>query len=1161
MAASTSSAADPSLHKYDVFVSFRGETRNSFTSHLYSSLCQKQIKAYIDEVSLEKGDDISRALPKAIEESAISIIIFSENYADSRWCLDELVHILKCKKVKDQIVMPIFYGIDPSHVRYQKETYAAAFVKHEECFKDKTEKVREWRQALTDAAGLSGWDSRGKSESVLVQQVVEDVMRKLKSISSLSIDDFKGLLGIRTQLCKIESLLCFDSPNVLILGIWGMGGIGKTTLARVVFKCFSNRFEGACFLESVREESQRKGLVALEKEVFSKLLREKDPDVSNPFVNVRFSRTKALLVLDDVDNFEQLERLAGDRDRFGPGSKIIVTSRDLQVLNQLIDVRYEVQALDPNEASQLFYLKAFKENSCKTGYEEISAKVVSYTGGNPLALQVLGSYLKSLGSKEWESALEKLKRIPHVNIQKVLRISYDGLDTEEQDIFLDIACFFKDEEKDFVESILEHKSIIAITVLVHKSLITIDQEGFIRMHDLIQEMGWEIVRQSTKKLGKPSRLWTTEDVSNMLENNKGTEAIEGIYLPWMEEEVQLRPDVFEEMCKLRLLKIARHYVAESWKVNKVYIDGDLKYLPNGLRYLHWEDYPGKSLPSNFKPQNLVELNMPYSNLEQLWDGVQKLGSLKSINLYRSKLLTKIPDLSLAAKLESINLSYCESLIYIPSINLQATFDKPAYKHQWLTFCESVLRTPGFIILYGCYSLRTLPKVSGNITKLDLSLTALKELPSSIESLENLLSLDLCGCHNLNSLPKLPRNIEELDLECSGIEQIPPSSIECLCSLRELSLRFCESLESLPSNINLMKALERLYLDECENLKFIPESLGKLTRLQELSLSGCSKLESLPMLSGLCSLTKLVLSYCNIREIQASIGVFYKLKELDVSKCKNLQSLPELPLFIESVNANNCSSLKMVSTLRSTLTLGRSLHKYDTDSDDYKWEFSLVHCTNLSEDAINNIFREFLHKVFCTATTPPEVVHPERPIEWCQVVRYPTKEIPRWFNNQSEGSSITITLPPNWYNPKTFLGFVVSIIADHDMDEDEDEAEFYSMVECKLHLLTTKDSFRVAVFRHEVASCLDHIVMCYSYFDHSKANFEKYQEASFEFRIYYGRVKRCGVRLLYLKDALEEPDNGTTDNFESLRTDVIGSDTDYATTYDSDEPPPKRSQNL
>ncbi|KAL5574164.1 hypothetical protein UlMin_023761, partial [Ulmus minor] len=158
----SSSCVDPSLYKYDVFISFRGEdTRLNFTSHLYKALCQNRIRAFIDEDRLKKGDDVSRALPKAIEESAISIIIFSTNYASSTWCLDELVHILKCKKDKDQIAVPIFHGVDPSDIRKQKRSYADAFVEHQQRFNNAIDKVQEWRQALKEASGICGWDSRG----------------------------------------------------------------------------------------------------------------------------------------------------------------------------------------------------------------------------------------------------------------------------------------------------------------------------------------------------------------------------------------------------------------------------------------------------------------------------------------------------------------------------------------------------------------------------------------------------------------------------------------------------------------------------------------------------------------------------------------------------------------------------------------------------------------------------------------------------------------------------------------------------------------------------------------------------------------------------------------------------------------------------------------
>lgn len=147
--------------KYDVFLSFRGEdTRNNFTSHLYAALKRKQIETYIDEKSLERGDDITLALPEAIQRSKISIIIFSKGYASSTWCLRELVHILECRQENKQMVIPVFYEVDPSHIRKQEGSYGEAFLKHQEHFEDKMGIVQKWRAALTESADLSGWDSQ-----------------------------------------------------------------------------------------------------------------------------------------------------------------------------------------------------------------------------------------------------------------------------------------------------------------------------------------------------------------------------------------------------------------------------------------------------------------------------------------------------------------------------------------------------------------------------------------------------------------------------------------------------------------------------------------------------------------------------------------------------------------------------------------------------------------------------------------------------------------------------------------------------------------------------------------------------------------------------------------------------------------------------------------
>ena len=152
---STPSSSTTTLtKKYEVFLSFRGEdTRYGFTSHLYDALCRKQIVTFIDN-EIEKGDELSSALMTAIKESKISVVIFSKDYATAKWCLRELVEILECKKMNNQIVLPVFYRVVPSDVRHQTGSFKDSFVKHE---KELHEEVITWRQALAEASDISGW--------------------------------------------------------------------------------------------------------------------------------------------------------------------------------------------------------------------------------------------------------------------------------------------------------------------------------------------------------------------------------------------------------------------------------------------------------------------------------------------------------------------------------------------------------------------------------------------------------------------------------------------------------------------------------------------------------------------------------------------------------------------------------------------------------------------------------------------------------------------------------------------------------------------------------------------------------------------------------------------------------------------------------------------
>ena len=138
----SSSFSNTPQFKYDVFISFRGEdTRYNITSHLHKALCNKQIDTFID-YKLNRGDEISASLLEAIEKSQISVIVFSRDYASSKWCLEELVKILECREKNKQIVIPVFYGVDPSDVRHQTGSFAKAFAEHEQLFKESLHKVQ-----------------------------------------------------------------------------------------------------------------------------------------------------------------------------------------------------------------------------------------------------------------------------------------------------------------------------------------------------------------------------------------------------------------------------------------------------------------------------------------------------------------------------------------------------------------------------------------------------------------------------------------------------------------------------------------------------------------------------------------------------------------------------------------------------------------------------------------------------------------------------------------------------------------------------------------------------------------------------------------------------------------------------------------------------------
>ncbi|KAG2667091.1 hypothetical protein I3760_15G095100 [Carya illinoinensis] len=673
---------------------------------------------------------------------------------------------------------------------------------------------------------------------------------------------------MESRVQHIYSLLSIEKNDIVhMVGIFGVGGIGKTTIAKAVYNMISSKFEGSCFLKNIRETSKsERGMVQLQEKLLSDILgasRGCNIDLVDRGTNVikdRLRSKRVLLILDDVDEWGQLKVLARECDWFGLGSRIIITTRDQNLLtNHDVEARYELERFNHDEAFKLFSLCAFKRERPLENYVELTERIIGYAGGLPLALEVLGSDLHGRSLQEWESALDEYKRIPHEKIQKILRMSFDGLRESEKNIFLDIACFFKGFRKDYVIKILDSCGFcpnIGVKKLKDKCLITIDDYNHFGMHDLLQDMGREIVREeSPREPGERSRLWFHEDIRHVLEENTGTNQIEGIQIDLPKQDlICLSSDAFMKMKNLR------YFI----NCNARFSEGP-NYLSNELRVLHWNEYPSQSLPYNFRGNKLIDFRMRDSLIKELGMGFQNFQNLTKMELTGSKILTKVPDLSRTPNLKILCLSYCTNLVEVDA---------------------SVGSLPMLVDLsfHGCCNLTNLP-TSLELTSLqmlDLAFTNIIELPPSFGNLSRLENLVLIGCKNLLHLPSGILRLQHLQHLGLGLTSSPDMSSE----------------ES--SNSNIINF-------DCSSID-LPE-LRFLGLQHRHGLSNSDFLMRVMRRDGFSTLAVLRLSGSDIISLPENINKLVELTFLDLKNCKQLQQIPALPPNIMGVYAGGCMSLE------------------------------------------------------------------------------------------------------------------------------------------------------------------------------------------------------------------------------------------------------------
>ncbi|TQD82740.1 hypothetical protein C1H46_031709 [Malus baccata] len=818
--AAQATSSDSNTHcgcRYDVFLSFRGEdTRRTFTDHLYTALNNKGFLTFRDDDELERGDDIKPGLQKAIRQSRTSVVVFSKDYASSRWCLDELVMILERKRTtSDHVVLPVFYDVDPSHARKQTGSIGKAFARHEKT--QSPNKVRGWREALAQLADLAGMVLSNQAdgyESKFITKIVKVIGDKLIR-TPLGVES--NLIGIQSRVKHINLWLQDGSTDVGIVAVHGMSGIGKTTIAKYVYNSNFTSFEGSSFVENIRETaSQPNGLVQMQMQLLYDILKGKEEKVHNVSEGISkivraISSRRVLLVLDDVDHMDQLDAVLRMKDRFYPGSKIIITTRHERLLkaHQVTKV-HGVETLDYDESLELLSWHAFGQDHPPEGYMEYSKKLVQHTGGLPLALQVLGSSLLGESVGVWESALEKLKVIPNGEIMNKLRISYDSLqDDHDRKLFLHIACFLIGRDKNYIVRILDgcdFYTTVGIQNLIDRCLVKIERDNKVNMHDLIRDMGREIVRLESEEPEQRSRLWRRKDSFQVLREKTGTQTIQGLVLdvhwhpansPINTNETVFETNAFERMHKLQLLHL-RH----------VRLEGCYANFPTGLRWLCWPEFPLDSIPIDFPLECLIVLEMQYSSLTLVYKGTKFLPSLKILDVSHSHGLRQTMDFSYCPNLEELILVDCESLLDV---------------HESIGNLERLV----YLNMENCKNLRMLPNMC---------------------MLKSLETLNLSGCSNLDEMMKKMESVKALETDGILSELRPGTSSSILtylpCSLVELSLRRCNlSDDAFAMDLSNLSLLESLYLDD-NPISSLPVFIKGLRRLDYLTLSRCERLESL-----------------------------------------------------------------------------------------------------------------------------------------------------------------------------------------------------------------------------------------------------------------------------------------------------------------------------
>ncbi|CAD7704850.1 unnamed protein product [Ostreobium quekettii] len=621
-------------------------------------------------------------------------------------------------------------------------------------------------------------------------------------------------VGLERKVCMVEDMLMHTDTKIVALT--GMGGIGKTILAAAVLNKVQSNFDLVTWITIGREPD----IQSCQHQLWRQL-KKTEP----PFLNMRQGRQmlqkaaasrNTLVVLDDVWDYEHLEALA-----MAEGSnKVILTTRKSDIAQACHAQVYSVNLLDPDQAMELFCMRAFRSSSIpedRREYQECAEGMVAVCDGLPLALSVAAALAAGYSLiEQWEIGLAKLRQFGRSaeKVLAVLQLSIDDLDAEELDFFLMLAGYPEDfhvKVSDLVESWVARKYDLIQT---RENLIKEVKEGYAIFGQLMDRSLIEVDRSGIVGFQRSE--------SDVLASVMGFHECEAAALSCSLHDL-IRDLALKIAGKGDITKRQRLFVpclsilqdtaaeAEQLSISQNQMQPDDCMWPDGTRFV------------TLRSCLLIRWRQP-----DLPSSMLSMPSMRVLDVSFSQLRALPWEISQLKSLQLLRLDGCD------------IEELPA----------SIARLQCLVLLSVrmCQSLQSLPESIGELQELNslyVSGSALKKLPETLGDLLGLMRLDLGFCDNLEGFPERFGSISKLEyLSVSGCTKLTslPCEREYFGNLKVMLASGCTIMKNLPTS--WPKNLEILDLQGCECVEEMP-SVDGLSRLKTLHLQGCRRLRTFP----------------------------------------------------------------------------------------------------------------------------------------------------------------------------------------------------------------------------------------------------------------------------------------------------------------------------